>query len=131
MEKRCVETPSGPPAAGPYSHAVQAGGFVFVSGQVALAPDGSGPKRGSFEEEVRQALSNLKSVLEDAGSSLGNVVKTTVYISDMEKFAEFNRIYQEFFPDFFPARTCIQAARLPRDFQVEIDAVAIVQQRNG
>ncbi len=126
MEKRCVAARKAPPAAGPYSHAVVAGEFVFVSGQVALAPDGSGPRRGSFEEEARLALANLKAVLAGAGASLDGVVKTTVFLADIGKFGEFNRIYEEFFPCNPPARTCIQAGRLPLDFQVEIEAIAVV-----
>lgn len=126
MKKRCVDAPSGPPAAGPYSPAVAVGDLLFVSGQVALAPDGSGPVRGSFEEEVRQALSNLKAVLENAGSGLEHVVKTTVYLADMEQFGTFNSIYGEAFGVNPPARTCVQAARLPMDFQVEIEAIAVI-----
>ena len=90
MEKRCVFAPNGPPAAGPYSHAVAAGNLLFVSGQVALAPDGGGPQKGTFEEEARLALSNLRTILEDAGSGLGQVVKVNVYLADIDHFAAFN-----------------------------------------
>ncbi|HOJ33687.1 MAG TPA: Rid family detoxifying hydrolase [Candidatus Hydrogenedentes bacterium] len=126
MEKRCIVSPNAPPAAGPYSHAVIAGGFVFVSGQVALDPGGGGPRKGSFEEEARLALSNLKAILEDCGTSLEHVVKVTAFLSDMDNFAQFNTIYKEFFPAHYPARTCIQAGRLPLDFQVEVEAIAVL-----
>lgn len=126
MSKRCVNVPGAPAAVGPYCHATVAGGFVFLSGQGPMAPDGSGPRRGSFEFEVRQTLDNIKTVLEGAGSGLEHVVKTTVYLSDMNNFAEMNGIYKEYFPGNPPARTTIQAGRLPLDFRIEIDAIAVL-----
>lgn len=125
MEKKCVNAAKGPAAAGPYSHAVVANGFVFVSGQGPMAPDGSGPRRDSFEVEVRQTLENVKTVLEAAGSGMHKVVKTNVYLSDMSHFAEMNAIYKEYFPSDPPARTTIQASRLPLDFRIEVDVVAL------
>ena len=126
MDKRCIFAPNGPPAQGPYSHAVAAGDLLFVSGQGPVARDGSGVKRGTIQEEARLTLSNLKAILEDAGSSLGDVVKVNVYLANMDHFGAFNEVYKEFFQSDFPARTCIQAGRLPLDFQVEIEAVAIL-----
>jgi 2-iminobutanoate/2-iminopropanoate deaminase len=126
MEKRCICSPNGAPAAGPYSHAVAAGNLLFVSGQGPFARDGSGPVRGTFEEETRLTLSNLKTLLEDAGSGLEYVLKTTVFLADMDHFAAFNAIYKGFFTSNYPARTCIQAGRLPAGIQVEIEAVAIL-----
>jgi len=126
MEKRCIFAPNGPPAQGPYSHAVAAGDLLFVSGQGPVAPDGSGLRKGTLEEEARLTLSNLQAVLEDAGSGLKHVVKVNVYLADMDNFADFNAIYQEFFPSECPARTCIQAGRLPFDIQVEIEAIALL-----
>ena len=126
MEKRCVFSPSAPAAVGPYSHAVVAGGFVFVSGQGPVAPDGSGVVRGTVQEEARLTLDNLRAVLEDSGSGLQHVVKVTAYLSDMANFAAFNEVYREYFSSDFPARTCIQAGRLPLDFQVEVDAIAVL-----
>lgn len=127
MRKECISCPSGPPAAGPYSPVVRAGGFLFVSGQGPLAPDGSGPVRGTIEEETRTTLENLKAVLADAGASLEDVVKVTVFLADMVNFSRFNAVYKTYFPAHQPARTCIQAGRLPLDFQVEIEAVALAQ----
>lgn len=126
MEKRCITAPNAPKAVGPYSHAVAAGGFLYLSGQGPIFPDGSGILKGTFEEETRLTLANVKAVLEDAGSGLDRVVKVTVFLEDMDKFAEFNTIYGEFFQNDPPARSCIQAGRLPAGFQVEIEAVALL-----
>lgn len=127
VNKKCLFAPSAPPAGGPYSHAVAAGGFLFVSGQVPFAPDGSGYVKDTFEGEARLALTNLKRVLDDCGSSLDRVVKTTVFLKDMQNFAAFNQVYTEFFPADPPARTCVQAGRLPLDMQVEIEAIALLK----
>jgi len=126
VEKRCIIAPNGPPAQGPYSHAVAAGNLLFVSGQGPVAPDGSGIKRGTIQEEARLTLSNLKAILEDAGSGLEQVIKVTAFLADMNQFAAFNEIYKEFFPADYPARTCVQAARLPMDIQVEVEAIALL-----
>jgi 2-iminobutanoate/2-iminopropanoate deaminase len=126
MQKRCIHAPNAAPAAGPYSHAVAAGNLIFVSGQGPMARDGSGVVRGSFEEEAHRTLENLKVLLEDAGSGMDQVVKTTVFLSDMDNFGAFNTIYSEYFSENAPARTCIQAGRLPLDIQVEIEAVALL-----
>ncbi|HOQ90625.1 MAG TPA: Rid family detoxifying hydrolase [Candidatus Hydrogenedentes bacterium] len=125
LKKECIFSAHGAPAAGPYSHAIAAGPFLFVSGQAPLKPDGSGPVRGSIEEETRQTLENLKAVLEDAGSSLDQVVRVTVYLASMDDFERFNRVYREYFPNNYPARTCVQAGRLPLDIKVEIEATAV------
>jgi len=126
MSKQCINVEGAPPAVGPYSHAVKANGFVFASGQCPFAPDGSGPVRGTIEEETRVAMENVKTVLEGAGSGLQHVVKTTAYLSDMANFQRFNAVYKEYFPLDPPARTCIQAGRLPLDVQVEIDVIALI-----
>lgn len=126
MSKRCVNVEGAPPALGPYSHAVIAEGFLFVSGQGPLSPDGSGLKRGTIEEETHLTFANLKTVLEGAGSSLDRVVKVTAFLADMDNFARFNSVYKEYFTENFPARSCIQAGRLPGDMQVEIEAVALL-----
>jgi 2-iminobutanoate/2-iminopropanoate deaminase len=124
MDKRCINIPDGPPQAGPYSHAVAAGGFIHVSGQIPINPDGK-VIRGPIREQVRLALENLRRVLEGAGSSLEHVVRVNVYLLDMRDFAVFNEVYAEFFPQNCPARSCVQVARLPKDVEIEVDAVAI------
>jgi 2-iminobutanoate/2-iminopropanoate deaminase len=105
---------------------VAANGFLFVSGMVPLMPDGSGPVRGSIEVEARRALDNLKAVVEGAGAQMSDVVRVTAYLSDMNHFAAFNAVYKDYFPVDPPARTCFQAGRLPLDFQVEVDAIAVL-----
>lgn len=126
MKKKCLFSPGGPPAAGPYSHAVAAGNLLFVSGQGPFAKDGSGPMRGTFEEEAHLTFNNMRTVLEDCGSSLEDVVKVTVFLADIGQFPTLNGIYKEYFPKDYPARTCIQAGRLPADIQIEIEAIALL-----
>lgn len=125
MEKTCIFAPAAPPAVGPYSHAVQAGDFIFLSGQGPLAPDGSGVKHGTIEEETRLTIANIRAVLEATGTDLAHVVKVNVYLADMKNFAAFNEVYKDYFPGNQPARTTIQAGRLPGDIQIEIDAIAV------
>lgn len=127
VSKQCINSPAGPPAVGPYSHAVSANGFLFVSGQCPFAPDGSGPVRGTIEEEAKVALNNLKAILNDCGSGMDLVVKTTVFLKDMNDFAAFNAVYKTYFPENPPARTCIQAGALPMGVQVEVEAVAVLR----
>ncbi len=122
--KFCIHAPAAPPAVGPYSHAVEAHGLVFCSGQLALAPDGSGPRHGTVAEEARLALDNMRAVLDGAGLTPSDVVKVTVFLTDMGRFAEFNAVYQEYFPETPPARSCIAVAALPLGMQVEVEAVA-------
>ncbi len=124
MTKRCVNASGGPPARGPYSHAVAAGDLVFVSGQGPFT--GEGVAYGTLEEETRLVFSNLEKVLAAAGCKLGDVVKVNVFLADMDDFAAFNAVYQAYFPSEPPARTCVQAGRLPFDIKVEIEAVALL-----
>ncbi len=128
MKKECVFCPSAPPAVGPYSHAVKANGFVFLSGQGPMAPDGSGPIRGTVEKETKATFENVKAVLASCGVGLDDVVKVTAYLSDMVNFGKFNDVYKTYFLENQPARTCIQAGRLPMDIQVEIDVIAVIPQ---
>jgi 2-iminobutanoate/2-iminopropanoate deaminase len=126
MTKECIFAPNASPAAGPYSHAVRAGNFVFVSGQGPFAKDGSGPEYGTIEEETERTLENLKAVLAAAGSGLEHVVKTTCFLKDMDNFKAFGAVYASYFTENYPARTTVEVARLPLDIKVEIEAVAII-----
>ena len=126
MKKQCIVSPNASPAAGPYSQAVRAGNLLFVSGQGPMAHDGSGVVRGTIEEEARLTLENLKHVLVDAGSGLEHVIKTTCFLKDMNNFKPFNEVYATYFKENCPARSTIEVARLPLDFQVEIEAIALI-----
>ncbi len=123
MKKQIIEADQAPAAVGPYSQAVAAGPFVFVSGQIPLNPQGE-MVQGDIVVQTVQVIENLKAVLEAAKLSLKDVVKTTVFLKDMADFAEMNRVYAEFFPEKPPARSTIQVAGLPRNAAVEIEAVA-------
>lgn len=123
MEKNVVHTDRAPAAIGPYSQAIDVGTMVFTSGQIPVAPDGS--VSGEVAEQARQALENLKAVLEAAGSSMDKVVKTTVFITDMGQFGVINEIYQQYFTQPYPARSCVQVAQLPKGVAVEIEAIAL------
>jgi 2-iminobutanoate/2-iminopropanoate deaminase len=126
MEKRCIPAQKGPGATGPYTQAVVAGNMVFISGQICLAPDGSGPVRGTFEQEARQTLENVRLTLEDAGTDISRIVKVTVFLADMNDFPKMNEIYKEYFTSDFPCRTTIQVARLPLDVKIEVEAIALL-----
>jgi len=125
-EKKVIATERAPKALGPYSVAVQTGSLVFASGQVGLDPASNTIVEGGIEAETRQALTNLKAVLEASGSSLASVVKTTVFLRDINDFARMNAIYGEFFVEKFPARSTVQVAALPKNAAVEIEAVAVL-----
>lgn len=119
-----VTTPNAPGAIGPYSQAIRAGDFVFLSGQIPLDPGTGQLVAGGIAEQTHQVLKNLGAVLEAAGASYAGVVKTTVYLADMGEFSAMNEIYGTYFSSPAPARATVQAARLPRDVRVEIDAIA-------
>ena len=126
-KKEIVVADKAPKAIGPYSAAVKAGNLVFTAGQLGIDPESGEFVPGGIEAETRQALLNLTAVLEAAGSSLGSVVKTTVFLRDMNDFGVMNVIYGEFFTGDYPARSAVQAARLPKDGAVEIEAVALLE----
>ena len=119
-----ISTSKAPAALGPYSQAIKANGFVWCSGQIPIDPASGTITAVSIEDQTRQVIENLKNVLEAAGSSLAKVVKTTVFISDMDDFAKLNAVYADMFGQAKPARACVQVARLPKDVKVEIEAVA-------
>ena len=123
--REIVQTEHAPAAIGPYSQAVRAGGFVFASGQIPLDPLTGEFVAGGVAEQTAQVLNNLRAVLEAAGSGLDRIVKTTVFLADMNDFAAMNEIYGQYFKENPPARATVEAARLPRDARVEIEAVAL------
>ena len=122
--KEIISTPNAPAAIGPYSQAVKAGSLLFVSGQVPLDPATGVPVEATIQAQTTRALENVKAILAQAGGTLDNVVKTTVFLRDMNDFAEMNRVYQGYFTRDFPARSAVQVARLPKDVMVEIEAIA-------
>jgi 2-iminobutanoate/2-iminopropanoate deaminase len=123
MTRSIVSTSDAPAAIGPYSQAITLDELVFCSGQIPLTPQGN-IVEGDVAAQTRQVLTNLKGVLEAAGSSLGQVLKTTVFLADMNDFQAMNTVYGEFFSADPPARSTVQVARLPRDVRVEIEAIA-------
>jgi 2-iminobutanoate/2-iminopropanoate deaminase len=120
-----IATDRGPKALGPYSQAVRAGGFVFVSGQGAVDPAAGKAVAGGIAEQTARALENVKGILEAAGASLANVVKVTVYLQDMNDFSVMNQVYARYFAENPPARATVEVSRLPMDFRIEIDAIAL------
>jgi 2-iminobutanoate/2-iminopropanoate deaminase len=124
--KKEVKTDNAPKAIGPYSQAIIANGMVFASGQIAIDPKTGELNTGDIEEQTRLVLTNMKAVLEAAGSSFDKVVKCTVFLDDMDNFTKMNSVYGEFFKAPYPARAAVEAARLPKDVKVEIEAIALV-----
>jgi len=123
--KQTIATPKAPGAIGPYSQAVKANGLLFLSGQIALDPASGQVVDGDVRAQTERVLENLKAVLEAGGSSLGKVLKTTVFLADMADFAAMNEVYGRYFAQEPPARSTVQAAGLPRGVKVEIDVIAL------
>ncbi|MDD1781840.1 RidA family protein [Enterovibrio sp. ZSDZ35] len=126
--KTKIHTDSAPAAIGPYSQAMGFQELVFTSGQLPLDPATMAFVEGGIKEQSRQSLENLKAILEESGASMDTVLKTTCFLSDMENFAAFNEVYTEVFgTEMAPARSCVQAARLPKDALVEVEAIAFIK----
>ncbi|MBI1387270.1 MAG: deaminase [bacterium] len=126
MSKKLIVPETGPKAVGPYSPAVEANGFLFVSGQIPLDPASGELVLDSFEAQVRRTLENLKSVIEVGGASLKDVVKVGIFMTDIARFGDLNAIYEEYFGESRPARATVQVAALPKGVEVEMDAVAVI-----
>jgi 2-iminobutanoate/2-iminopropanoate deaminase len=126
--KDIIKTDRAPKAIGPYSAGVRTRGLIFTAGQLGIIPETGNIIEGGIENETRQALQNIQHILEEAGSSLGLVVKTTVFLQDMGEFSRMNTIYAEFFPENPPARSTVQVAALPKGAEIEIEAIALVTQ---
>ncbi len=124
MNKEIIATKDAPAAIGPYSQAVKAGNLLFCSGQIPLDPVTGTLVEDTVRAQTARALNNLKAVLAQAGASLDSVVKTTVFLRDMDDFAEMNQVYQEFFQRDCPARSAVQVAKLPKNARIEIEAIA-------
>jgi 2-iminobutanoate/2-iminopropanoate deaminase len=124
MKKEILKVPSAPPAKGPYSTAVALGSLLFISGQGPVDPASGEFLKGTVEEQAGLVMANLSNILNEAGSSLDQVLKVTLYLSNMDNFSQVNEVYKTFFSGEYPARTCIQAGRLPFDIDVEIDVIA-------
>ena len=127
--KQVIHTDSAPAAIGPYSQAIQIGDLLFVSGQVPIDPSTGAIVEGDVKAQAQQSLNNLKAILNAAGTNMGAVVKTTVFLADMSDFAAMNEVYAQFFQEPFPARSAVQAARLPKDAKVELEALAPLENR--
>lgn len=123
--KDIVNTDNAPKAIGPYSQAVKANGFIFVSGQIPIDPDTNAIVKGDIAEQTIRVIKNIKNILEAGGSGLEYVVKTTVYLRDLKKFDDMNRAYGGFFTTLFPARATVEVSNLPKGVDIEIDAIAI------
>ena len=125
--KTIISTPKAPAAIGPYSQAVLVNGMLFTSGVIPIDPETNTLVEGDVTVQARQAIGNLKNLIEASGSSMDKVVKTTVFIKDMNDFGKINDIYKDFFTSDFPARSCVEVARLPKDVLIEIEAIAAVE----
>ena len=126
MKLERVSTDSAPKAIGPYSQGIKANGFIFCSGQIPANPSTGGLVTGSITDQTKQSLSNVKGVIEAAGSSMNRVVKCTVFLKNMDDFSEMNAEYAKWFSDPPPARAAVEVARLPKDVDIEIEAIALL-----
>lgn len=125
MKHQVIHTDNAPKAIGPYSQAVKAGNMLFVSGQVPFVPETMEIVEGDVKAQTAQSLKNVQAILAEAGLDFSHVVKSTVFIKDMNEFAQINEVYAEFFGENKPARACVEVARLPKDVKVEIQVIAI------
>ena len=125
MSKRIIQTELAPAAIGPYSQAIRIGDFLYTSGQIALDPKSGKFLSGEIKEETEQTLKNISAILQADGLELENVIKTTVYLSNLKDFVQMNQIYEKYFSKNKPARACVQVAALPKGAKIEIEAIAI------
>ncbi len=125
MSKIAIQTAKAPAAIGPYSQAIRVNGFVYTSGQLGLDPE-TGELKDGVQEQTHQAFKNIQAILEEEGLDLNHIVKTTVFLNDMNDFAAVNEVYATYFSGSFPARSAVEVARLPKDGLVEIEAIAVV-----
>ena len=126
MEKRVIQTERAPKAIGPYSQAIQAVGFLFLSGQVPLDPKTGELVKGDIGQQTKQVLENIEGVLESQNLGMEDVVKATIFLKNIENFNQVNEVYSSYFPTSPPARSTVEVARLPRDAEIEIEAIALI-----
>ncbi|AEY64887.1 RidA family protein [Clostridium sp. BNL1100] len=126
MAFEIISTDKAPAAIGPYSQAVKCGNVIYTSGAIPVHPASGNVVAGGAVQQAEQAIKNLAEVLKGAGAGLGNVIKTTVFIKDMNDFAAINEVYKKFFTDNYPARSCVEVARLPKDVLIEIECIAVL-----
>ncbi|HEY2492094.1 MAG TPA: RidA family protein [Paenibacillus sp.] len=124
MSKQVIATKSAPGAIGPYSQAIEGGGFIYTSGQLGLDPE-TGQFGEGVQGQTRQSLNNVKAILEAAGAEMGQIIKTTVFLKDMNDFVAMNEVYSSFFSEPYPARSAVEVARLPKDALVEIEVIVL------
>lgn len=122
--KKVISTPKAPAAIGPYSQAIEINNMIFTSGIIPINPANGTLVDGSIEEQTKQVFDNMNGLLEDAGSSLDKIIKTTVFIKNMDDFSRVNEVYASYFTGDFPARSCVEVARLPKDVLIEVEAIA-------
>ena len=121
--KKIISTPKAPAAIGPYSHAIEVNGLLFTSGVIPIVPSTGELVEGDIEAQAEQAIGNLAALIEAAGAKIENTIKTTVFIKNMDDFTKVNEIYAKYFTTDFPARSCVEVARLPKDVLIEIEAI--------
>ena len=126
MGKKVIQTEKAPKAIGPYSQAIQAGNFLFLSGQIPLDPKTGELVKGDIRQQTQQVLENIKGILESQGLGMENVVKVTIFLEDIANFNQVNEVYATYFPSSPPARSTVEVAKLPRDADIEIEALAII-----
>jgi 2-iminobutanoate/2-iminopropanoate deaminase len=130
MGKRVIQTEKGPKAIGPYSQAVQAGNLLFLSGQIPIDPKTGELIKGDIRKQTQQVLENIKGILESQGIGMEDVVKVTIFLKDMGNFSQVNEVYATYFPSSPPARSTVEVAKLPRDVDIEIEAIALTHDAN-
>jgi len=126
MRKKVIQTERAPKAIGPYSQAIQAGNLLFISGQIPLNPATGELVMGDVRQQTTRVLENIKGILESQGIKMEDVIKTTIFLKNMGNFNQVNEVYANYFPSFPPARSTVEVARLPRDVEIEIEAIAVV-----
>ncbi len=126
MQKEIISTKDAPQAIGPYSQAVRFNNLIFVSGQIPIKPETGKILKGNIKEQTRLILKNLSTILAAGGSSLDNILRTTIFLTDLKNYPVVNKTYAQYFNDFPPARSTVQVAKLPMDAQIEIDAIACI-----